>query len=86
MMSRKLSFSPRLHFRLLFLQFMQSGVDSSHFKCRSLHVKQPVRTLRDLSLGLVGASTGLGRSIVVDMVVDTFIRGAFGSLLIATDI
>lgn len=44
MVSRKLSRSPRLQYRLLLRQLTQSGAASSHFRWRSLHVKQPVRT------------------------------------------
>lgn len=40
----KFNLTPRLHCRLLFLQLLQLGKPSSHFKCRSLHVRQPVRT------------------------------------------
>jgi hypothetical protein len=36
--------TPLLQFLLDFRQFWQIGRPSSHFKCRSLHVKQPVRT------------------------------------------
>lgn len=43
-MSIKFSRTPRLHSRLLFLQFKQSGVPSSHLRCLSLQVRQPVRT------------------------------------------
>lgn len=43
-MSIKFNRTPRLHSLLLFLQFKQSGVPSSHLRCLSLHVKQPVRT------------------------------------------
>lgn len=52
-MSMKLSLTPRLHSLLLFRQFKQSGVPSSHFKCLSLQVKQPVLTL----LLLAGATS-----------------------------
>ncbi len=45
----KFSRTPRLHARLLFRQFWQSGMPSSHFRCRSLQVKQPVRTRLDLA-------------------------------------
>jgi hypothetical protein len=45
----KFNLTPRLHSRLLFLQFKQSGVASSHFKCRSRQVRHPVRTRFDLA-------------------------------------
>lgn len=51
----KLSFIPRLHVFPDFLQFWQCGNPSSHFKCRSLHVKHPVLTL----LGLLGPAAEL---------------------------
>jgi len=60
--SIKFSRTPRLHSRLLFLQFMQSGAASSHFKWRSRHVKHPVLTRFDLDGADVGGallSTGL---------------------------
>jgi hypothetical protein len=65
----KLSFIPRLHILPDFLQFWQCGNPSSHFKCRSLHVKHPVLTL----LGFLApacelsptATAGLGESITV---------------------
>lgn len=44
-MSIKLSRTPRLHSLLLLRQFEQSGVPSSHLRCLSLQVKQPVLTL-----------------------------------------
>ena len=43
--SMKFNRTPRLHSLLLFLQLLQSGVPSSHLRCLSLQVKQPVRTL-----------------------------------------
>lgn len=58
-MSMKFNRTPRLHSLLLFLQLLQSGVASSHFKCLSLQVKHPVRTL----LLLLG--TGLGLEVAV---------------------
>lgn len=42
--SIKLSRKPRLHVRLDFLQLRQQGRPSSHLRCRSRHVRQPVRT------------------------------------------
>lgn len=42
--SIKLSLIPRSHLRLLFWQFKQVGKASSHFRCRFLHVRHPVRT------------------------------------------
>ena len=47
--SMKLSRTPRLHILLDFRQFTHSGRPSSHFKCRSLQVKHPVRTLLGLA-------------------------------------
>lgn len=49
--------TPLLHSLLLLRQFIQSGVASSHLRCRSRHVKHPVRTLFDL-VAVVAASTG----------------------------
>lgn len=43
----KLSLIPRKHVRLPLWQFWQDGVDSSHLRCRSLQVRQPVRTRFD---------------------------------------
>lgn len=54
--SMKLSRTPRLHSRLLFRQLRQSGKPSSHFRCRSLHVRHPVRTRFDLVGGVVPAA------------------------------
>lgn len=44
----KLSRTPRLHSRLLFRQFKQLGTASSHLRCLSRQVRQPVLTLFDL--------------------------------------
>lgn len=52
-MSIKLSRKPRLHSRFPLRQFKQSGVLSSHLRCRSRHVRQPVRT----RLGFIGIWT-----------------------------
>ena len=65
--SMKFRRTPRLHSLLLFRQFRQSGVPSSHFRCLSRHVRHPVLTLLDLvavgdtgfSPGLVVASSGM---------------------------
>jgi hypothetical protein len=54
--SIKFNRTPRLHSRLLFLQFMQSGAASSHFKCRSRHVKHPVLTRFDFAGADVGGA------------------------------
>lgn len=43
--SMKFNRTPRLHVRLLFLQLLQCGSPSSHFRCRSRQVRHPVRTL-----------------------------------------
>ncbi len=43
--SMKFNLTPRLHCLFDFRQLTQSGRPSSHFKCRSLQVRQPVRTL-----------------------------------------
>lgn len=57
----KFNLTPRLHCLFDFRQLTQFGRPSSHFKCRSLHVRQPVRTLLGLdAVALV--STG---SVVV---------------------
>jgi hypothetical protein len=55
--------------RFDFLQLTQSGTPSSHFKWRSLHVKQPVRTL----LGLLSATTAPEGSVI-----DSFFNFFFG--------
>lgn len=57
-MSMKFNRTPRLHSLLLFLQLLQSGVPSSHFRCLSLQVRHPVRTL------LLLFGTGLGVEVV----------------------
>lgn len=54
--SMKFSLTPLTHGRFDFLQFWQIGFPSSHFKCLSLHVKQPVRTL-------LGLFSGAARSV-----------------------
>lgn len=41
----KFNLTPRLHCLFDLRQFTQFGKPSSHFRCRSLQVKQPVRTL-----------------------------------------
>lgn len=56
--SMKLRRTPLLHVRLLFLQLLQCGMPSSHFRCRSRHVRHPVRTL----LGLFGPSPSFSPS------------------------
>lgn len=56
--SIKFSRTPRLHSRLLFLQFKQSGVPSSHFKCRSRHVRHPVLTRLGLLVATGVAAVG----------------------------
>ena len=61
--SMKFSRTPLLHGRLDFLQFKQSGKPSSHFKWRSLHVKQPVRT----RFGLAAAAAAIA-AVSVDVV------------------
>lgn len=50
--SMKFNRTPLLHVLLDFLQFWQTGSPSSHFKCLSRQVRQPVLTL----LGLLGAA------------------------------
>lgn len=64
----KLSRTPRLQSLLLFRQFKQSGVASSHFRCLSLHVKQPVLTL----LLLAGTTSEEVISAAVPDLADTF--------------
>ena len=57
----KFSRTPRLHGRFDFLQFRQSGRPSSHFRWRSRHVKQPVRT----RFGLAAAAAAIAVVSVV---------------------
>lgn len=49
MTSKKLSRMPLLHFRLLLRQLMHAGSVSSHLRCRSLQVRQPVLTRLDFA-------------------------------------
>lgn len=49
MTSKKLSRIPLLHLRLLLRQLMHAGSASSHLRCRSLQVRQPVLTLLDFA-------------------------------------
>lgn len=51
--SIKFNRTPRLHTLFDLRQFWQCGSPSSHFKCLSLHVRHPVRTL----FGLFAAAT-----------------------------
>lgn len=83
---------PRLHSRAPFLQFTQSGTPSSHFRCRSLHVKHPVLTRLDFAgvmaggifVGIFRAGMGCGkgemtggcRTVVEILSVATFGRAA----------
>ena len=55
--SMKFKRTPLLHSLLDFLQFWQSGAPSSHLRCRSLQVKQPVRTLFGLAAAAAAAAT-----------------------------
>lgn len=48
--SIKLSLTPRSHFRLLFWQFMHTGMASSHLRWRFLQVKHPVLTRFGLAI------------------------------------
>ena len=54
--SRKLSFLPQFQSRCDLAQLLQHGLFSSHFKCRSLHVKHPVRVLLGLPSGVASLS------------------------------
>ena len=54
--SMKFKRTPRLHSLFDFLQFWQSGAPSSHLRCRSLQVKQPVRTLFGLAAAAAAAA------------------------------
>lgn len=54
--SMKFKRTPRLHSLFDFLQFWQSGTPSSHLRCRSLQVKQPVRTLFGLAAAAAAAA------------------------------
>ncbi len=77
----KLSRTPLLQSRFDFLQFWHMGVPSSHFKCRSLHVKQPVRTLLGLLAAgapvFTGVSSDTGLSPTVCELVGDFFEGVF---------
>jgi len=65
-MSMKFNRTPLLHSLLLFRQFIQSGTPSSHFKCRSRHVRHPVRTRLDLVAGAApDTSFGLADSSAI---------------------
>ena len=57
----KLSLTPLSQGLLLFLQLLQSGSPSSHFRCRDLHVRHPVRT----RFGLLEPSPSLSPSALV---------------------
>ena len=56
--SMKFKRTPLLHTRLDFWQLLQFGIPSSHFKCRSLQVRQPVRTRFGLLAAAVSAAPG----------------------------
>ena len=56
LVSMKLSLTPRLHGRFDLRQLTQTGIPSSHFRCRSRHVRQPVRT----RLGLLADAPSAG--------------------------
>lgn len=62
--SRKLSRTPRLHLRFDFLQLKQFGRASSHFRCLSRHVKQPVLTRLGFGGVVSCAATVLSDSFV----------------------
>jgi hypothetical protein len=56
-----------LHLRFDFLQLRQLGRPSSHFKCRSRHVKHPVRTRFGLGAVGSGAATTVFSALCVDL-------------------
>ena len=77
--SMKFSRTPLLQSLFDFLQFRHIGVPSSHFRCRSRHVRHPVRTLLGFDVSGLGATsltgvlseTGLS-PIVLELVGDFF--------------
>jgi hypothetical protein len=56
-----------LHFRFDFLQLRQLGRPSSHFKCRSRHVKHPVLTRFGFGAVGSGAATAALSALLVDL-------------------
>lgn len=75
----KFSLMPLLQARLLFLQLLQTGRPSSHFKCLSRHVRHPVRTL----FGLPDPSPSLSASAVIWSVTGPTLLTLFDFLLLA---
>jgi hypothetical protein len=67
-MSTKFSLIPFLHSRFDFMQLWQTGLCSSHLRCRFLQVKQPVRTLLALLvwMGVSSATSLLSMAEEVD--------------------
>ena len=63
-MSMKFSFSPLLQVRFDFLQFKHVGTRSSHLRCLSLHVRQPVRTRFGFGSSVGGVVSALAMLLV----------------------
>jgi hypothetical protein len=57
--------TPLLQTRLDFRQFWQFGRPSSHFKWRSLHVKQPVRTRFGLLADAAASAASVAPSVFI---------------------